>query len=173
MKKLLLAVFFTLSLLKGFSQTLEENKIDEFTKASVKRTSYEPLIQNGKWYLFFRVSKINGTEYLDMKMIYYKNNKYQIIRQGMQVMVLLQDDSVINLSNIETATSCRGCGARGLSGSGALGIAVNYLVHPDDHRALKSLPIKKIRIYTTDGYIEDEIKDKRSDLLIQLLSLVE
>lgn len=156
-----------------FGQKLEENKIDEFTKAYVKKTSWETLNPFGfsnKLYAFTRIRKIDSTYFLDFKVTLRSGSVFSI-SQGDELMIKTSD-SIIVLSNLKYQISCTGCGVKGFTGSGLEGIEVMYEIPASDVFYLLNNKIKKIRVYTSDGYVEDDIKDKNAEMFVRQLKLV-
>ena len=173
MKIHLLILFIGLCVSKTQAQELKEDKIDPFTKSSVKRTSWEAMTQTGKSYTFFRVSKLDSLLYLDLKLMLPNRSKFFTIGEGMKLLFILENDSVITLSTLNNKAACRGCGARGFGGSSALGIETSYAVYPELILPLKAGAVKKMRVYTSEGFIDEDIPGKRSRLITDLLLLVE
>ena len=50
-----------------YSQKLTENKIDEFTKQSIQKTSWETLFSTTKGTSYFRISKIDNILFVQLK----------------------------------------------------------------------------------------------------------
>lgn len=149
--------------LTGSSTNLEENYIDEFTGNSVKRTSWETLNMTMQFTAYYRISKINDHYYLNLKMML---NKVFSISKDQEFMFKLDDGTVLKFLNLEYTTTCRGCGAKGFSGSEAQGIEVSYPVKKEQIDILINNRIEKLRIYTNDGYLENEVSEKRSKEII-------
>jgi hypothetical protein len=171
MKKNFYLFFLILITISSFGQKIEENKIDEFTKTSIKRTSWETLNMTMSYTAYFRISLIENIEYFDLKlMIPYKSVS---ISEGQNIMFMLENNEILTLKNLKTAYSCTGCGARGFSGSAAPGVSISYLINTDQIKLLKANKIKKIRIYTNDGYIENELKDKFDNFIKNSLLIIE
>lgn len=154
-----------------FGQTLEKNEVDEFTNNSVKRTSWETINMTMKFTAYFRISKINDNTYFDLKMMI--GTSVFSINKGQELMIKLSNDNIVKLPNLEYAITCRGCGAKGLSGSEAQGIQVSYPISKEQIEQLKSGTGNKLRIYTNDGYVENDMKAKNYNKIIKALSLVE
>ena len=173
MKKVLFFIFMSsFALLK--SQELTENKVDEFTKNTVKRSSWE-LFNKGSFSAnsfrsFFRLSQINDAIYLDIKMMPIGGGVYSISK-GAKLMFKIDTGQIISVENLEYSLSCRGCGARGFAGSEAMGTQTSYRISKEDLLFLKTKLIHKIRIYTNDGYMEDEVSDKVRELLVGTIKL--
>jgi len=158
-----------------FSQKIEENKIDEFTKSNVLRTSWEKLVYSMKGTIFFRVSKIDNNTYLGIKMMLPgRSGRGDIfsISKDAELMLHLKTDEVVRIKNTEYATSGIGEGAKGFAGSSAWGIHANYTLPEDDRSKLADRAIDKIRVYTNDGYVEFEISEKKSTLINPAMALV-
>jgi hypothetical protein len=82
------------------------------------------------------------------------------IDEGGKLLLMLDNDSIIELRNSKYQISCTGCGATGLVGSSAPGLFINFYLTKDNLSSLITHKVKKVRIYFTDGYKEAEIKDK-------------
>lgn len=154
-----------------YSQTLEENKVDEFTGNSVKRTSWEILNQTMKFNAFSRISRINENTYLDLKIMI--GGKVFAIAEGDELMLKLSNDEIIKLQSIKYEITCTGCGARGYSGSQAQGLSVIYSIANDQIEKLKNNSIIRVRIYTTNGYVEEDTKPKNADIIMNALKLTD
>lgn len=172
MKKLLiLLIFVPCSLI---AQKIEVNKVDDFTKNRIIRTSWSTLYNGGMsnpLWISIRVSKINGTHWLNVKLM--NGNHVQSMQKDARLMLMLANDSIVTLYNSEYEISCYGCGATGFVGSSAQGIEADFVIDEDELSALQTNPIKKVRIYLTDGYSEGQLKDKFHGLLIDDIRLVD
>lgn len=151
-------------------QELVENKIDDFTNNTVKRTSWETINMTMKFTAYFRISKINDNFYFDLKMMI--GTGVFSIGEGQEIMFKLSDGEIIKLPNLEYAITCTGCGAKGFSGSQAQGIKVSYGITPEQIKKLKNNLAIKIRIYTNDGYVENDLKSKYYKKVQKAISLV-
>jgi len=163
-------IFFVLLPIAVRAQKIEENKIDEFTKHHILRTSWEFLSHAGGFYTHVRISNIEKTYYLDFKWIH--DGEVDAIPEGSKMMLKMDNDSIVTLTTLQSAVSCRGCGAVGFAGSTGYGYELTFVI---DEKALDELDrstIKKIRIYTPDGYVEHEIKGKNSSLVVNELALI-
>lgn len=155
-----------------FAQKLKVNKIDEFTNASVKRTSWETINYSGKSFMaYVRISKIDDILYLNLKIMLPSDEVFSIDKEN-ELMIKTSTDSIITLYNLKYEISCTGCGANGLLGSALQGMEVSYKIPAEMVSYLLNNMIKKLRIYTTDGYVEDNINDKHAETFIKLLKLV-
>ena len=145
-------------------QKLITNSKDEFTGKQIKRTSWEGIGTKGtlSGYTFYvQFSKVNATNFLKFRTMYTGNNPLSV-QEGDELMLKLKDSSIITLKSNEFRMATYGGGATGLAGSRALGFSVDYLVNDSALKELSTADIVKIRWYTSDGYIEHEIKEKNS-----------
>lgn len=168
--KVLLILLLALPL-ASYSQELIENKVDEFTKHKVLRTSWEPLTRTQKLYSFIQISKVNESSYLRIK--YTIPNTIFSIREGDKIMLKLANDSIVSLLYPKSQVSCKGCGVVGISMSNHDGVEVSIPLDKDVVDILIKQRISKIRVYTTKGYAEEDVKEKLSENLINELKLVQ
>lgn len=169
-KAVLLSLIILLgTTLHSFSQKLEENKIDEFTKNTVKRTSWETLCSTLFVNVHFRISLIDGNESFDLKIM---TDDQFAIDKDQEIMFKLDDDEIIKFQNLQYTTTCEGCGAVGFVGSEAPGIQVLYPLSKEDAEKLKAHKVLKVRIYTDAGYIENDIKTKNANKITAALNLI-
>jgi len=155
-----------------FGQKLKENEVDEFTNNTVKRTTWESLNQSMKFTAYFRISKINDNYYFDLKLMLGTGPVFSIAKDQ-ELMFKLTGGEVVKLKNLEYAITCRGCGAIGLMGSDAQGIQVSYPINSEEVEKLSEIAIEKLRIYTSDGYVENDLKSKVDNKIKKCLNLVE
>ncbi|HTC00882.1 MAG TPA: hypothetical protein VK705_09385 [Ferruginibacter sp.] len=157
-----------LSPIFSYSQKIAENKIDDFTKTSVIRTTWDNLYKGGlsnPFWISIRVSKLNSSYWIDIKTM--NDNKVQSIQEGGKFLLMLTNDSIIELNNNKYVISCIGCGATGFIGSGGEGIETSFLLNDSLKGILQKIPLKKIRLYFTDGYVEGELKNKQTELILK------
>jgi hypothetical protein len=167
-------ITFTIVILILFStqikaQKIVENKIDEFTNNKIKRTSWISTYTR-EYRTRFRISKINDNLYLNLKMA---NGNVFSINEGQKLMLKLSNGEIIKLHNIEYEITCTGCAAIGFVGSQAQGISVSYGMTQKEMTQIGNQDILKIRIYTTTGYVEDDLKLKYSKRIKKAISLFE
>lgn len=167
----ILTVIFLGTTSLTFGQTLEENKVDEFTNNTVKRTSWETLNMTMKFTAYFRVSSINDHDYFDLKLML--GGKVFSIGKDQEIMFKLDNGEFVKLPNLKFTITCTGCGAKGYSGSAAQGIKVSYPIDKEQFEKLKNNTVVKIRIYTNDGYVENDTKEKHAKKIQTALKLVE
>lgn len=164
MKLLLPLLLFVCS--NAFAQKLITDKTDEFTGKKVKETSIENLAQPFKMSGFaykFTFRKVNDNLYFNLRIMSLSNSVFAI-KDG-EVLLLKTADTVIKLTNTEYAISKKGgSSGGGLSSAGSEGVSLYFLLNNESVEVLKNKPIVKVRLYTTDGYTEQDVKataDKR------------
>jgi hypothetical protein len=171
MKKAYLIAFIILfcTIGKSFGQKLEENKTDEFTNKPVKRTSWETFVSSSTANTHFRFSHVGDIETFDFKIMM---NKVFSIDKDQTIIFKLDNGEVVTIENVDYVITCEGCGAVGLAGSEAEGIQTSYLLTSDQIAKLKAHKVLKVRITTTDGYFDEDVKDKNAAKIIAALNLL-
>ncbi|MDR3695076.1 hypothetical protein [Mucilaginibacter sp.] len=154
---------------KSIAQKLQENKTDDFTKKSVKRTSWEAFTSTGGPNAHFRISLVGDDETFDFKLMM---DKVFSIDQGRTIILKLDNGDLITIENSAYAITCNGCGAVGLKGSEAEGIETSYALNKEQIEKLKAHKVLSARISTNDGYFDADIKDKNAVKLIACLNLL-
>lgn len=167
--KFILLIF----LLTGFAcsinaQELEKNEVDEFTGKKTIETSWEKLawgmgVPSG---IYARIRSIDGTMILDMK---YMIDDACVISKDDKLMLMDEKGKVHSVYPTKLFHGTKGGGSIGIVGSSLWGIYVHYY---GNMNFLKNNKITKIRIYTSDGYYEKEIKKKYQETLSKLFQLV-
>jgi len=153
----------------SYCQELAENRVDDFTKDVVKRTSWEKFAWTSDFRSYARISKINETSVLGIK---FFARSFTTIDKGADIMLMLEDGQVITLKNSKYEICCIGCGSIGMYMSNTYGLDISAILSDSDKSAIASSKIKKIRIYCNDGYEESEVKTKQSDTLQKLIALL-
>lgn len=168
----ILCLILLLSPSIAFCQKIQENRVDDFTGNSVKRTTWEKIEQsmaNGTF--FIQASKLNSYYYIGLKVM-LNDQRHFAISEGSKLMFKLVDGQILTVNASEYAITGRGDGARGYIGSAAIGIKVDYQMPKQIVDAIAVIPVEKVRMYTNDGYVEFELSEKRSKLLSKTLELV-
>ena len=160
MKKTTLIILILLAgvISKSFGQKIEENKTDDFTGKTVKRTSWESLFSSSDGIAHFRISEVGSDEIIDLKLML--GGKVFSIEKDGEMMLKLDDGEVITLANYQSAISSKGAGATGMNGSGAEGVQVTYPMTKDQVSLLKAHKVVKVRIVYTDGALDSDVSDK-------------
>ncbi|QSW91219.1 hypothetical protein J0383_10540 [Flavobacterium endoglycinae] len=157
-----------------YSQKLTENKIDEFTKQSIQKTSWETLFSTTKGTSYFRISKIDNILFVQLK--FRLNEGFETksfsIEKNQELMFKTKEGEIITLKNLKSTVTCVGCGAISFNASQALGIEVSYQMSEEQFNILKNSFLEKIRIYTDIDYKEFEIKKKNALLFTNSLKLI-
>lgn len=166
MKKIILFLLVSLPI---YSQKIIEDKIDDFTNKSIVRTEWEKISSNSDLYLNVRISKIDGTCFLELK-FFPKGVSSIDTKDDMSFM--LESGEVINLRSTKYQLSNYGDGAIGIIGSQALGFHIDCLVSEADIQKFKNNLIKKIRINKSEGYAESDIKPKFAEKFRGLFQVV-
>lgn len=167
--KFYLLIFLILGLTSSLhAQELEKNKIDDFTGKRTIETSWEKLawgtgVPSG---IYARIRSIDRTMILDMK---YMIGSACVISKDNKLMLMDEKGKVHNLNPTDIFYGTIGGGSIGLAGSSGIGVYAHYY---GNLNFLKNNKITKIRIYTTDGYYEKEIKKKYQETLSKLFQLV-
>lgn len=152
------------------SQKIIENQVDDFTKNNVIRTSWDPFTRSGRAISFSQFSKINSLYFLYIK-INLKGGPFSV-GEGDKLMLMAENDSILTLLNSKYQISCRGCGAIGIAYSAMDGVELSFHLSESDVQFLLTNKIKKMRLYTTSGYIEEEVKAKFAETFNKQLSII-
>ncbi|MCZ2278328.1 MAG: hypothetical protein LC117_10410 [Bacteroidia bacterium] len=155
-----------------YSQKLEKNETDKFTKKTIKATSWEKLIGKGgmsSLFTNFRIQKVDETVWFELKMM--MNNKIYSINEKDQIIFLFENDSTLTLYNNESTVACKGCGAPGFVGSEGYGTHTYYLLTKNDIAFFKRNKIKSVRIYNSETYVEGDA-EKANKILLRCFELI-
>ena len=148
------SLFFLLFPFFAGAQKIAENKVDDFTHAKIRRTTWNDLDFkfSGPMIVRTRINQIDSLYYLEVK---YMCHGACSMRQGDVFMLKFSSDSIISLPNPELKLSCIGCGSTGLMGSNALGLDLSFNITHEQIKYFSENKIVKIRLYLSDGYNED------------------
>lgn len=165
-------ILFLLLPVFGQAQKLAEDKKDEFTGAVVKRTRWEQFSGKLKHFSYIRASRIDNSFFIGYKLS-LSNHVFGVSKDA-KLMLKLADSSVITATAIESQVTCKGCGAINIMGGTGPGMNMEYSLPADKFLDLLKSKVVKVRVYTTDGYSEAEIKEgnaedflKQAELLIK------
>ena len=171
MEKLMIILTIMMLSFSVFSQTLKVNEVDEFTGDSIKSTDWKWMIAGASsTNAFFQIRKVNSNYFFGLKI--FTNFSVYSIREGDNLMFKLSSGEVVSLPNLELALPCIGCGAIGLGGSDALGVETYYLLSEDQISRLKNNEVVKVRVNTSEGYINANIKPNQYARIKKALTLV-
>lgn len=172
----LISVIFLLAFLafgttEVYSQKITKSEIDEFTNHKIVETSWHAVYRGWTDAGYARFRSIDNRVIIDFSLM-FTNAKGYIISTEDRLMLKLGNDTVIKLNPIETAIPCRGCCSTGFKGMNDFGSISHYSMSNEQFNQLLKSLIVKVRIYTGDGYIENEVKPNRAKTLFELAKLL-
>lgn len=173
--KHLLLIALTAIYLPATAQKLAEDEKDEFTGLQVKETSVEKLAHPFKMSGFsynFAVKKVDDRYYFNLRMMSL-NGEVFAIRKDSKFMLRLKNDSVITLLSPSFEVSGKGEAGSGLSASSAQGVSIYYPITKQEISLINASEITKIRVYTSDGFTEQDIKEAGSKKVKAAFSLLQ
>lgn len=143
---------------------------DEFTKKTITETEWYRVAGKGMSAFFsnIKVTDIDEAKFLDLKLML--NNKIFGINKGSELMLLLTNDSTITLTCLKGEVSSKG--AVGYVGSAGYGTHTSYALTKEQAEMLSKHAIKKIRVYTQDGYVEKESHEDESKELSRAVKML-
>jgi hypothetical protein len=173
MKKIALLLFTTFLSISSFGQNCKykTNEVDEFTKNKILETKEELLTVSGMGFGFstsYNLKKVNENRYLKLNI---SSPKILTIKAGDEIMFKTNNDNPISLKFSETVIL-----QPQYNSSSRSTIWYEFILIPisdENYTRLLQEPISKLRLYTSDGFIDDEIKDKRDKKLKELLKCIE
>jgi hypothetical protein len=139
-------------------QEIAENRIDDFLNTHIVKTDWVQINHPSEHLAFFRVSAIDSAYSIEYKKVVPK--AYVVDRQPLLVK-FKGSEEMMQLESSEKSQSCNGCGARGFAGSDAWGIHLVYRLSNNAVQRLRHEQISKIRIYTEQGYIEEDFTTEK------------
>ncbi|WP_139150357.1 hypothetical protein [Flagellimonas zhangzhouensis] len=151
-------------------QEIVKNEVDEFTGSRVIESSWESLTKNSSLYSYVRFRKIDDEVFLNFKFMI--GNKVFSVDKGEVLYLKFVDDEIVKLFNAEYQLSNFGDGAIGIVGSQMLGVELICLIDNTILLKLKEKNLDKIRVYTSKGYAETNIKSKQALKLNELARLL-
>ncbi|KKN74653.1 hypothetical protein LCGC14_0388550 [marine sediment metagenome] len=149
MKTLLVLLFPTLL----FAQDCKykRNEVDKFTKTKVIQTKGVKVLYGLTDYTLISGLVLNEYKYLRVSLSTHTLTSF---RKNSKFMLMFESDSVITVTAIANSKA---------SHAGDMWFThVNYLITKEQLDYLSSNKIVTIRLYSSDGYIEDNIKNKRA-----------
>ena len=141
---------------------IEKDALDEFTGKRTLFTSWEGICTNNI-HILFRLQ--NGHQYLDFKK---HVNGAIVIAEDDLLCFKSTTDQMTSFHAIRSYMGERGGGAVGLNGSGNWGISATY---KGDLGYFNNNTIRLIRLYSTDGYYDNTVKENDGKKLQKLYSL--
>jgi hypothetical protein len=165
--------FITMSLCLSasvFSQGINRHETDDFTGEKIIATTWDQLNASGlscKNVLLFKFRLENGTQYFHLNWI---SNGIITVSDGEKVMFKMKDGSIIKFNNLSHVIASRGGGSTNITCNDAYGVSLilkSDLALLSDENNL----IEKVRIYTTDGYVDIDIKEKLAKKVFALYKI--
>lgn len=150
------------------AQEIVRNEKDEFTGRHIVETSWEKLVWMNRSLpscVYAKIRCIDGAMLLELKVM---TGKGDVISTDDAAMFLDAEKNVHKLMPTKMFHSTVGGGAINLVGSKMFGFEATY---KGDLSFIAKGRIEKIRIYTTSGYYEAEIKEKRYDKFLEMYNL--
>lgn len=169
MRKILFAFLVLLLSQLSYSQYLKEDKIDDFTKFHYKSTSWEKLGSNTRGVIHYSISSVDSLIFLNIK---YMDGSVFSISKGDELLLKLENDSIIKTKNLSYSITTIGGGATGFNGSAAYGLNTSYDIKYTDLLLLKKYSILKVRINTSKSFIDIDIKPKYAETFKAALNLI-
>ena len=84
------------------------------------------------------------------------------INEGNEILFKCYDGTIVKIKALKYEITSIGGGAKGLSGSEAMGLKMGYLLQNKDISILDKKLIDKMRIYLSKNYIECELSKRRA-----------
>ena len=158
------------------AQKIIENKVDEFTDISIVRTDLNTLISKGSSWVQNKTTvkygfvKTNGSIQLNIKMVMNGGDVFSI-NEDDRIIFLYENGNKSEYYPLESVVAGQGDASTGLWGSELWGVNTYYNSETGFSDLLKN-KISKIRIYTDEGYIEDDVKSKLDKEIKKSLELI-
>lgn len=171
MKRIFLSILLAAFSLNANSQEIEKNEVDDFTGAKIIETSWEKFNKD-TWDFKARIRQIDDRYYFEVKFILGFTGSVFSISKEDPIMLKLENGSMVELYPKEYTLTCEGCGATGLTGGANQGMHARYVVTKEQLQELQMYRVEKYRIYTSDGYVEDDLKKKRRVVIQNLANLI-
>lgn len=171
MKKIVLLVWLVALSTISYSQGISKSETDDFTGSKVIYTTWDQLNASGlscKNVLLFKFRLENETQYFHLNWIF---DKVVAVPEGEKVMFKLKDGTLIKFYNISHVISSKGGGSTNVTCKDSYGVSLILKNEDLSVFANESNPIEKVRIYTTDGYVDIDIKEKYAAKVTALYEL--
>jgi len=166
MKKIILFALLAIAQSSSFGQKIVKNEVDAFTGSKIKETSYVT-ISDG---FTCSIRVVNDTPVLMAG--FNGGRKIHTMDKGERFMLKLENDSIVELYNMETSTSEYVDFSVGRTNISYFLLKTKYLLQEEQLINLKANKISVVRFYTTDGYIERKVSKENSGKLLKLFNLI-
>ncbi len=166
----ILTVLMVLTTTLLFGQSRDE--IDKFTGKRIQETDWYNIAGGGFKFkcVNIRAGKIDSTAYIDLKLM--MNNTIYSISRGDEFMFKLANGNTITLKSLDYQITCKGCGATGFVGSDGWGTNTRYYLSKPDLIDLALGTVTDFRIYTSKGYLEEQVSGKTVGLIQGIFSSI-
>jgi hypothetical protein len=170
MKKILINILLFITIWPVFSQNIEDDYIDDFTKEHIVRTSWIGLFDGSYYENYFQMEKIDSSYCLNFRMTGGLET-FMTFDKGEIFFLKLDNDSIIKLKNTEFEISGTGRAALTSLSAKKVGVKMSLWITTNQMDALLNNNILKIRIQSNKGYFDRIIDDKnyRIKNLIELV----
>ena len=172
MKKIIL-LFMMLAGLTMSAQKCKyaKNEVDKFTNKTIVETKEDAFVISGMGLGFsvgYSLYKSDNNKYLKLRLT--DSGSLFAIREGNEIMFKLENGNVINLKFIESqiADSSYNSGLKATFHK----IITLVPITNEEIDQFKNNKLTDIRIYTTDGYVDKEVKEKRAKIFQELLKCI-
>jgi len=155
----------------SFGQKLERDEVDEFTNSRVQETSWVIFSKKLPLYTHIRLRKVNDSYLFDVKFL--GGSKVFSVDKGLVLYLKFDDDEIIKIENSKYTIASYGAGAIGLIGSQSLGVYLKCIIDKEKLTKLQQKTVVKMRVYTSNGYREVDVKRKYAERFKKLMSLIE
>ena len=164
----LIAVFLAFNV---SAQKIITSEYDEFTDDKKVITSWER-IATSLWFApKVRLIQINNTAYINLKV--QTEPKVVSVDVGDRFYIKFDDGTKMSLINEKYTISCRGCGATGIGGIEGQGVELTFVLTQEQLALLKNKTIEKVRLETSEGYMEATTKPKHAAKINNLVLLLQ
>jgi len=170
MKKAVLVLLLATITQSLLAQKIVKNEVDEFTGHSVKETSWTTFTSKSKLYSYTRLRKVDNTCFLGFKMV--TKGVVCSVKEGETLFFKLSNNEIMKVTNLDHEITSVGAGAASVSWSNVLGLHLKCSLNKDQIAKLNKHNIVKVRVNTSVGYIEAELKEKQSLKFKKALALL-
>lgn len=156
------------------AQSIKVNEVDKFSKERVVYTSFEKISSESVMMMspigkniWIRFAHDHGIDFIQLR---WCSKEVVAVNSDADIMFLDENGNTYNFKNKEYTLSTHGGGAVVAFGMDLLGVEL-YLI--GDCSVFKDKTMTTIRIYTTDGYYDFDIKSKYANKINKAYSLFE
>lgn len=167
---LLLVLIVNLS----FSQELMEKTTDDFTGRTEMYTSWEVLFKKGLTPSIckYRFNNIDGNIVFQVKLV-VNGGEVFLVDETMPIEFLMGKGQLVKFYPNAASIARKGGASDGFIGSSRWGASITYLPTTNaDVETLSKNRVKKVRVHTDIGYVEDELKSKEQKTLSNSIALI-